>query len=140
MWAIQILLIIIGLSAGIIVAGGLFSFIISLGVVSKFATRTHTGDAILFYEDCIAFGGVLGNIIFIYHIHLPGGIILAAFWGLVVGIFVGCWAMALAEIINIFPIFIRRIKLINCVPYIIFSIALGKGVGSMIMYLNGWAK
>lgn len=62
MWAAQILLAIIGLSAGVAVAGGLFSFVIGLGVVSDFADRTHTGEHILLYEDSVALGGILGNI------------------------------------------------------------------------------
>ncbi|QEK18846.1 hypothetical protein LAJLEIBI_02868 [[Clostridium] hylemonae DSM 15053] len=62
MWAAQILLALIGLSAGVVVAGGLFSFIIGLGVVSDFADRTHTGEHVLLYEDCVALGGMLGNI------------------------------------------------------------------------------
>ena len=37
MWAVQILLALIGLSAGIAVAGGLFAFIVELGVVADFA-------------------------------------------------------------------------------------------------------
>ena len=68
MWAAQILLAIIGLSAGVAVAGGLFSFVIGLGVVSDFADRTHTGEHILLYEDSVALGGILGNIFFIYQI------------------------------------------------------------------------
>ena len=42
MWAREVLLAVIGLSAGLIVAGGLFAFIASLGVVSDIADRTHT--------------------------------------------------------------------------------------------------
>ena len=66
MWAQNILLAFIGLSAGAAVAGGLFSFIIGLGVVSDFADRTHTGECILLYEDSVALGGILGNIFSIY--------------------------------------------------------------------------
>lgn len=44
MWMKNILLAILGLSAGITAAGGLFSFIIGLGVVSDFADRTHTAN------------------------------------------------------------------------------------------------
>lgn len=47
MWGLQIVLAVIGLSAGITVAGGLFSFISGLGVISDFADRTHTGS--IFY-------------------------------------------------------------------------------------------
>ena len=50
MWARQVILAVIGLSSGIAVAGGLFSFIIGLGVVSDFADRTHTGANVILYE------------------------------------------------------------------------------------------
>ena len=46
----QILMAVIGLSAGILVAGGLFGFIIELGVIADFADRTHTGNKIHLYE------------------------------------------------------------------------------------------
>ena len=93
MWAQNILLAVIGLSAGVIVANGLFSFVIELGVVSDLADRTHTGEHILLYEDSVALGGILANIFWVFHISIPGGNILAAVFGILGGIFVGCWAM-----------------------------------------------
>ena len=51
MWGKEILLAVISLSAGLIVSGGLFAFISSLGVVGDIADRTHTGKHILLYED-----------------------------------------------------------------------------------------
>lgn len=137
-WWMQVILGIIGISAGVGVAGGLFSFIIGLGVISEFADRTHTGDKVLLYEECTALGGILGNIFFIYQIHIPWGAILVPVFGLFSGIFVGCWSMALAEILNIFPIFIRRVKLLKAIPYLIAGMAFGKGIGSLIYYFNRW--
>ena len=67
MWMKNIFLAILGLSAGITAAGGLFSFIIGLGVVSDFADRTHTGEHVMLYEDAIAVGGSIGAIISVYH-------------------------------------------------------------------------
>ena len=46
----QILMAVIGLSAGILVAGGLFGFIVELGVIADFADWTHTGNKIHLYE------------------------------------------------------------------------------------------
>lgn len=138
MWAEQILLAVIGLSAGMIVAGGLFSFIIGLGVVSDFADRTHTGEHILLYEDSVAIGGILGNIFYLYRISIPCGQWLASLFGVFTGIFVGCWAMALAEMLNVFPIFIRRIRLLRCIPWIILSMALGRGIGALIYFIQRW--
>lgn len=138
MWVREVLLAIIGLSAGLIVAGGLFAFIASLGVVSDIADRTHTGSKILLYEDATTLGGILGNLIFIYKIPILGGMLLQIVFGLFTGIFVGCWALSLAETLNVFPIFIRRVKLVRCIPYIILGIAIGKGIGSLIYFFLGW--
>lgn len=140
MWIMQILLAIIGLSAGALVAGGLFGFIVSLGVVADFADRTHTGNKIVLYENAIMLGGTLGNILYLYQIPIafPGSVVLTGLFGLFAGIFTGCWAMALAEILNVFPIFVRRAKIVKSIPYLILGIALGKGIGSIIYFFNGW--
>ena len=138
MWGRQLLLALIGLSAGVTVAGGLFSFVVSLGVVSDFADRTHTGNHILLYETSVALGGILGNILFIYQISIPVGVGILMLFGMFAGIFVGCWSMALAEILNVFPIFIRRVKILKEIPYIILSIALGKGIGACLFFFKGW--
>ena len=135
MW-VQVLMAVIGLSAGMVVAGGLFSFSSELGVVSDFADRTHTGEHILLYENSVALGGILGNIFFLYGIRIPFGGWLLPVFGLFAGIFVGCWSMALAEILNVFPVFVRRVKLLRGIQYLILGVALGKGVGALICYYN----
>lgn len=98
MWIREILLGAAGLSAGVAVAGGLFSFIVELGVIADFADRTHTGDKVCFYEDCAALGGILGNIVTVFYRGIPVGFPGLAVFGIFTGIFVGCWAMALAEL------------------------------------------
>lgn len=138
MWVRQVILAVIGLSGGMIVSGGLFAFVVSLGVVSDFADRTHTADKVLLYEDAIAFGGIVGNIIYLYAPHIPVPSVLIGILGIFAGVFVGCWAMALAEVLNVFPIFVRRIKLVRCIPYVILSIAIGKGVGALLYFVRGW--
>ena len=142
MWVKEVFLAIIGLSAGLIVAGGLFAFLSSLGVVSDIADRTHTGAHVLIYEDATSLGGILGNLFFIYRVQIFSsewvGVYVQSVFGIFAGIFVGCWAMSLAETVNVFPIFIRRVKLVKCVPYIILSLAIGKGIGSCIYFFQGW--
>lgn len=138
MWEKQILLAILGLSFGMGAAAGMFAFIIGLGVVSDFADRTHTGKYILWYEDCLMLGGILGNLLWVYPISIPHAQWFPTVFGLFSGIFVGCWSMALAEALNIFPIFIRRVKLESYVSYLILATALGKGVGSMLFFWKRW--
>ena len=138
MWMQQLWLAVIGLSAGAVVAGGVFSFIIGLGVVSDFADRTHTGEHIRLYEDAIALGGILGTVFFIFQLRIPGGTWLLPLFGLFGGIFVGCWAMALAEILNVFPVFIRRARVVRYLTAFVLSIALGKGLGACLFFFQGW--
>lgn len=134
-WIDQILLGIIGFSAGAVVASGIFAFIIGLGIVSDFADRTHTGKHILLYEDAVAMGGIFGNIFWLYQIKIPGGEVLLPLFGIFAGIFTGAWAMALAEMLNVFPIFVRRVKLIRCIPWTILSVAIGRGVGALVYFM-----
>lgn len=138
MWVKNVLLAIIGLSGGMVVAAGLFSFITGLGVISDFADRTHTGEHILLYEDSVALGGILGNLFYVYQISIPYGRWIAPVFGLFGGIFVGCWAMALAEVLNVFPIFIRRVKLLRYIPYLIAAVAFGKGIGALLFFVKRW--
>ena len=137
-WAEQILLAVIGLSGGVAVAAGLFSFIVELGVVADFADRTHTGEQIMFYEDCVALGGIMGNLIYVFRIGLPLGTPFLAMTGLFAGIFVGCWAMALAEILNVFPVFMRRLKIVRYISAFVISMALGKGLGVLVFFGQRW--
>lgn len=138
MWIRQIILALVGLSAGFVVAGGLFAFISGLGVTSDFADRTHTGDKIHWYEMSVALGGILGNLVSVYQPQIPFGTILVPIFGVFAGIFVGSWAMALAELLNLFPLFIRKTKTFRAIPWIILGIALGKGIGSLIYYYMRW--
>ena len=107
-------------------------------MVADFADRTHTADKILLYEDSVAFGGILGNLFFVFQIEIPYGLWLLPVFGLLAGIFVGCWAMALAEILNVFPVFIRRAKIVRYIPLFILSMAIGKGIGACLFFFQRW--
>ena len=138
MWVKQILMALIGLSAGSIVAGGLFGFVVSLGIVSDFADRTGTAKRISLYEDAVAVGGILGNLVLLYDIPLTAISPLMGAFGIFSGIFVGCWALALAEVLNVFPIFLRRINITKGIGVVILGIAVGKVLGALVYFFFGW--
>ena len=138
MWWRNVFLALIGISAGMVVSGGVFSFIVELGVISDFADRTHTAKHILFYEDMVSAGAVLGNLFQIFEVHLPGRSIFLGIFGLFGGIFVGCWAMALAEILNVFPIFMRRARIVRYLAVFVLMLALGKGFGAGLFFWKRW--
>lgn len=138
MWIRQVILGIVGLSSGFAVAGGMFAFLIALGVVSRFAGKTHTAKYILYYEDAAAIGGILGNLVSIYAFPVPVGMAGVVSFGLFSGIFTGAWAMALTEIVDAVPIFSRRIRLKTGLPWIILFMALGRTAGALVYAYFGF--
>lgn len=138
MWINWIVLAFLGLAFGLAISAGLFAFLIGLGVVSDFADRTHTGKYVTLYEDFIVVGGILGNMFWVYQVDFLRGSWLLLGFGLLSGIFVGCWSMALADILNIFPIFIRRAKITTGLSWLIVGMALGKSLGALLYFYMRW--
>ena len=134
----QMVLALIGFSAGVVVSAGLFALIVEIGILTDFADRTHTANHILLYEDCTVLGGIIGNLIVLFPIKIVGIKFMLPIFGLLAGVFVGGWSMALAEVLNVFPVFIRRIKIVRYTTAFIISIAIGRSLGSLIYMLNGW--
>lgn len=130
----QILVGFIGLCSGLTVAAGVFAFITMLGVIPRLATRTHTRKHIYLYETMIILGGTMGNIWSIYSFPLPLTIIFLSFIGLFSGIFIGCTAMALAEVLRVFPIITNRIQLKEGFPIVVVSAALGKAAATIFQF------
>lgn len=127
-----ILLFVIGISSGMIVAAGVFSFITMIGIIPRFAARTNTAKHILIYEDMVIYSGIIANTISIFHIEVPVGTIGLIIFGTFTGVFVGCLAIALAEVLQVIPIFFMRAKLKKGMSIIVISIALGKACGALI--------
>lgn len=142
-----ILLCVMGFSFGILVSAGVFTVLFVVGLVPRFAGKTNTARCELLYEECIIFGslaacifsvfpinGNLGNIM--THVSFLGTLLLIVM-GIFAGIFVGCLAIALAEVLDGIPIFARRIKLKMGLDIAIFSVAIGKVIGSLIYFMMG---
>lgn len=138
MWIRLMFLVLIGLSAGGMIAAGLFALIVELGILTDFADRTHTADKILLYEDCTVLGGIVGNILSIFPVKIVGLQFLLPVFGIFSGIFVGGWSMALAEVLNVFPVFIRRLKIVRYTTAFIISIAVGRSLGTLLYMVKGW--
>ncbi len=126
-----------GLSAGGVIAAGLFAFITTIGVIPRLAGKTHTAYASRLYEDCIVLGAGLGNGAQLFGWKLFGGNPLMAVFGLSAGVFVGCLIMSLAETLDAVPVMNRRMRLSVGFQFIILSLAVGKCAGALMSVLTG---
>ncbi|MBE5955229.1 MAG: hypothetical protein E7253_02130 [Lachnospiraceae bacterium] len=135
MWILKYMFLgFISTAFGFIVAGGYLALISLIGIVPRLASISKTSKYIIRYENAIIYGVVIGSITFSYPVSLEAGPLLSAAAGLFSGIFIGCLAGALAEVVNVIPIFSRRVKLRKGIPYVIYALGIGKGVGVLIQY------
>lgn len=159
----KIFLAVIGACAGFGVSGGVFTTLIAIGLVPRFAGKTHTAKHIFLYEEMVVCGTLAGGIITVFlpflkvHEWLGGngtqnrlfyqglfegswyplfGTFFLLIFGLFAGIFVGCLAIAIAEMLDSIPIFARRSKFRHGVGIAILCMAIGKTLGSLLYFFK----
>lgn len=124
-----------GFASGIIISTGVLSFINAIGVIPRFATKLKITKHYFAIANATLLGVVVGTIFYIWDIYVPLPKVIIVLFALALGVFVGCLAVALAEILNVIPITKSRLKLKRGVYLIILSFAIGKMVGTLFYYL-----
>jgi len=139
-------------SFGLVAAGGVFTVFISVGLIPRFEGKTHTGADYKIYETCVCLGAIGGCVISVFHpfcelgkwvqngellswgqwMFIARGILIL--FGFFAGIFEGCFAIAIAELLNSIPVFARRVGFRHGIGITIFMIALGKLTGSLFYF------
>ena len=130
-----LLSVLLGFGSGAVISGAVFAFISVIGVVPRLAQKTNTKRFIPLYEEAIMFGGILGCVEGFFNFQLPLPGVAVAALGFCTGVFYGCLAVSLAEVLNVIPILTRRTKLGKGMFFFILAIALGKLTGSLIYYI-----
>lgn len=147
-------LCLVGTSYGLLAAAGVFTVLVAVGLVPRFAGRTHTAKHILLYEEMVIFGTLTGSFLSVFSRycqigvwwkrHFPGqvrllygiGGVWQAVFGIFAGMFIGCLALAIAEMLDSIPILSRRISFRHGLGLAVCSMALGKLFGSLIYFLT----
>lgn len=127
--------ILIGLGSGIIISGGVVAFITIIGVIPMMAHRTQTGHYAMWYENAIILGAISGSILSMWEIRIQlwSWLVMLLLFGF--GMFVGCLIIALAEVLDVFPIVNRRVKVKKGISLFVLSLAAGKLVGSLLYWI-----
>ncbi len=141
----SLILIGVGLCSGLGVAAGTFAFFLVIKVLPRMVQKTKLEHKTISIENTVIKGILFGTVLslFTWKKRLLFAILgrtLLTVYGLCAGIYAGAIAVALAEILDTFPIFFRRLKLKEglCEP-LVFSMALGKTLGSLFYFLMGYA-
>lgn len=160
----QMFLGIMGMSFGVFAAGGVFTVLISVGLIPRFAGKMHVSRKVFLFEEAVVCGTLFGDFFSVFDRYgrigdfikenqvfgsgrteavwyMAGTAVLIVF-GLFAGVFVGCLALAIAEMLNTIPIFSRRIGFRHGLGIAVLAMALGKAAGSLLyfakaVYLHG---
>ena len=127
--------VLVGLSAGAAASAGVFALITVIGILPRWAGHTRTARHVSLYEWSVILGGTAGDVFFLQP-SLPGKEILEAAAGLFMGIFVGGLIMSLAEVLDVFPILLRRGRIQSGIPWMVLSIGIGKMLGAYLYFSN----
>ena len=138
-------LVVTGLSAGLLISFGMFTVLFVLGLIPRFAGKTHTGNKIIWYEESVIWGSITGGVFSLFSRFVNIGQYLGEMWslgflalcGFFAGTFVGCLALAIGEMLNTIPIFARRIGFRHGLGLAVTSMALGKFFGSFYYFYMG---
>lgn len=143
-----------GASYGLLAAAGVFTVLVAVGLVPRFAGKTHTSKYVILYEEMVIFGTLTGCVLSIFSRYCQFGawwqqrfpqymaVIQGAglFWqaviGFFAGMFIGCLALAIAEMLDSIPILTRRISFRHGLGLVILGMATGKLCGSLLYFLT----
>ena len=117
--------VLVGVSAGAAASAGVFALITVIGILPRWAGHTRTARHVSLYEWSVILGGTAGNLIFLLQPSLPGKEILEG--GLI---------MSLAEVLDVFPILLRRGRIQSGIPWMVLSIGIGKMLGAYLYFSN----
>ena len=154
----QLFLGICALSFGLLSSAGVFTVLASVGLIPRFAGKMHVAKKVFALEEAVIFGTLTGGFFSVFgewgnigayvlsrevfgsntaYIWQGIGHTVLIAGGLFAGMFVGCLAFAIAEMLDSIPIFSRRIGFRHGLGVAITAAAIGKVIGSILYFMKG---
>lgn len=131
----NILVCLTGISAGITVGSAIAAFITLLKIVPRISQVTETGDKIVLYEYSLMFGATILSFIYFLDYSFRFNQLIVLVLGGMIGFFLGIFTSALAEVLNVIPVFAKKFKVKHELIYIIGALIFGKVLGSLFYFL-----
>ncbi|WP_058307530.1 stage V sporulation protein AB [Gracilibacillus massiliensis] len=127
--------ILIGFGSGLIVGSGFVAFLTVLGIIPRLVQLSKSINWMNYYQASVIIGALLGTYLTFTDYTIKSSYIVLAFWGLLHGVFIGMLAAALTEVLNVFPILMKRLGIDKELLWFLMAIVIGKIVGSLFHWL-----
>lgn len=127
--------IIVGFAGGLAVGCGFVAFLSVLGIIPRLVQLSKTKNLLKVYSACIILGSVFGTFLSFTNITWQQPKLTLIFFGSFQGIFNGMLAAALTEVLNVFPIISKRVRLEQRLLLFLMAFVFGKIAGSLFQWL-----
>lgn len=132
---INLLEVIIGFAGGLAVGSGFVAFITLLGIIPRLIQLSRTSQYVRVYVASVIIGSLFGTYMSFADVSWDQPIILLIIWGSFHGIFNGMLAAALTEVLNVFPILSKRVRMDDKLLWLLMAIVFGKIAGSLFQWI-----
>ncbi|KAB8138384.1 stage V sporulation protein AB [Gracilibacillus oryzae] len=123
--------IFIGFGTGIMVGSGFVAFLTVLGIIPRLVQLSKSENYLHSYQASVIVGALFGTFLSFTNVTFSIPVILLVFWGLLHGIFVGMLAAGLTEVLNVFPILMKRLGIDKELLWLLMAVVIGKIAGSI---------
>jgi stage V sporulation protein AB len=134
-WLQGLLLSVVGLAGGFAVGSAFVALLIVLDLIPRLVQLTRAYRRSVVFESGILLGAMywICADLFDWSYRLPAYLLLLP--AILQGLFVGMFAAALTEVLNVIPIVSKRLKLKPYLFPLLLAMVLGKVMGSLVDWL-----
>ncbi len=124
-----------GFASGLAVGCGFVALLTVLGIIPRLVQLSKSAHLIKSYTGAVIAGTLFGTFLSFSDItwNQPNGTLLL--WGTFHGIFNGMLAAALTEVLNVFPILSKRLRIDQYLKSLLMAFVFGKVAGSLFQWL-----
>lgn len=132
----KLLVVIIALGGGAVTGGAISAFYSLLQIIPRLVQITETDRFIKLYQNIFVLSSFLFSIVYFNDFHINLNKIMVLIIALFMGTFIGIFASALAEVLNVLPVLSKKLKFKDSLRYIIYSLMCGKLLGSLYYWIT----
>jgi stage V sporulation protein AB len=131
----KLLLVIVGLSGGLIVGSGTVALLTVLDLIPRLVQITKANRYIIYFQWSVVLGTLFATLFDFFSPMLGLQPVWLSIPGFFMGLFVGLLAAALTEVLNVIPILAKRMHMYEYLYLFIIAMAFGKIAGSLFHWL-----
>lgn len=132
----KLFLAIVSIGGGIVIGGAFAAFYSLLQIIPRLVQISETNRFVRLYQNVFVLSSFIFTLVYFndFNINLNKYLVLVI--ALFMGTFIGIFASALAEVLNVLPVLSKKLKFKDSIRYVIYSLMCGKLLGSLYYWIT----